>query len=144
MNQTTYKEGQVCGNKKFRYCDVSNKTYKCVNCDKAFTDELKNGQIITGDCDECGVQNVDIKIHTRYTDGGVLGDCLKCVTELEAITELYTDFRGEGYGYENENFNSFSNEKFVKDRNEALEKIASLPKDQLICFLRNIHGAVER
>lgn len=131
-SQTTYKQGITCDNIKFRYCDVSNKTHQCINCERPFTDDLVDGQIITGTCDECGVQDVDIKIHTRYANGGVEGDCLKCTENSEAISDLYQRFRHGYYGEENHSLE------------EDNELIASLPREQLIHFLRNIHYAVER
>ncbi len=127
---TIYKEGVVCGNTKFRYCDVSTKTHECINCEKPFTDDLKDGDHITGRCDECGQVNIEIVIHTRYVNGGVVGDCVKCTENGEAISELYSDYRG---GYDESH-----------DMAKELEKIASLPHDQLIHFLRAIHYTVER
>lgn len=131
-NQTTYKQGETCGNIKFRYCDVSNATHQCINCEKNFTDDLKDGDIITGRCDECGKINLDIKIHTRYKDGDVEGDCLECVKNGEAISEVYDRFRGGYYGEEDH------------DLMTDVEQIADLPKEQLIHFLRAIHYTVER
>ena len=66
---TTYKQGETCNNKKFRYCDVSNSTFKCINCEKPFNSELKDGDHITGNCDDCGKLDTEIVVDTIYKDG---------------------------------------------------------------------------
>lgn len=127
---TTYKQGKTCNNKKFRYCDVSNSTFKCINCEKPFTSELKDGDHIMGRCDDCGKPNTEIVIDVRYKNGTVDGNCLDCVLNGEATEQLYNDYR---WGY-NEEMNM----------SVELKKIADLPREQLIYFLSSIYPTIER
>mgnify|MGYP003634253214 FL=1 len=131
MKQTTiYMKGHTCNNTKYYYCDVSTSTHMCINCEKPFTSELKDGDHIIGRCDDCGKPNTEIIIDTRYKDGTVDGDCLECVSNDKATEQLYNDYR---WGYSEE-----------MDMSVELEKIADLPREQLIYFLRSIHCTVER
>tara|TARA_B110000211_G_C13782606_1_gene422619 strand:- start:28 stop:339 length:312 start_codon:yes stop_codon:yes gene_type:complete len=102
----------------------------CINCEKPFTSELKDGDHIIGRCDDCGKPNTEIIIDTRYKDGTVDGDCLECASNEKATEQLYNDYR---WGYSEE-----------MDMSVELEKIADLPREQLIYFLRSIHCTVER
>ena len=143
MNQTTLQKDSVCGNKQFRACTVDENTHKCVNCEKSFNDGLKDGDHVVGECETCNKTGVDIEITWRYVDGTFDGDCQECTKAHKAIDKLYEDFRGEGYGYEEE-YKNFTNEKFDKDLEAGVEAISNLSKEHLKFFLKQIHNAVER
>ena len=125
--ETVYMKGHTCGNTKYYYCDVSTSTHMCINCEKPFTDNLKDGDHITGNCDDCGKLDTEIVIDTIYKDGSVGGNCLDCISNDEATSQVYNDYR---WGYDTTTV--------------ELEKIADLPKEQLIYFLRCIHRTIER
>ena len=145
------EEKSVCGNNKFRSCSVDQSTYQCVNCDKRYTDNLHEGDKLTGNCRSCDRENIEVTVAYTYEgNAGYIAECQDCAKSHKAIDELYDDFRGEGYGYEKKedgettDYTTYTSEKFQKDREEALEKIVNLSKEDLKVFLRDIHQAVER
>ncbi len=154
MNQKTiYKQGKVCGNKKFRYCDVGVDTHQCVNCGYFFGEELHAGDHIIGKCDDCEKKDIEIIVEyklisynkeTGKHDGEQTpyGKCVECSGNTEAIEKLYDPFRSGDYGRDSEG--NFSNERYVQEREDAISEIVKLPESQLKTFLRGVFDVIER
>lgn len=153
--ENIYKEGKVCGNKKFRYCDADPNTHKCVNCDYSFGEDVKVGEKYTGKCSNCDfIKEVICTSHgiaynkaTGQHDGEnfLYGQCESCIASSEATNDLYERYRWGLWGYANSNErNNFDQELYLKSRESDLEQIINLPKEQLKYFLRAIESGLER
>ncbi len=145
---------RTCGNEQFRSCDSDPNTHKCKNCDYSFGEEIKEGDEFVGKCDSCDFEKTLVcSGHTRsYNketasfEGGecnLYGICDQCKKESKIIDPLYEPFREGTYGYD-KHYKNYSFEKFVSQREEALEKIVSLPKELIKHLLRDLYDTVER
>ena len=130
----------ICGNKRFRSCDVSNG--KCINCGTSF---VKKGDLIKSKCQECNTVGKH-EVTDVWRDGNFRTTCKNCLDNDKAISDLYGKFVGEWVMYENiyGQDKSFNNEEMTERLNSIVDKIAILPKDQLKTFLRGVHGGIER
>jgi len=143
-----------CTDEKFRNCDSDPDTHCCKNCGYSFGEEIKEGQEYTGECRLCDIEQtvvchghgVSYNKETASHKGGEnhpYGTCHKCIKESKAIDSLYEKFREGSYGYD-DHYKNYSQQKMVSEREDALEKIATLPKETIKHFLRSIYDIVER
>lgn len=136
----------ICGNKRFRSCDVVNS--KCVNCGTSF---VKIGDSIKCNCYECNTIGIH-KVKVVWNDGTIKAICKNCLDNDESISDLYGKFVGEWVMYESvkgldgifKEDKTFTNQQMTERLNSIVDKIAILPKEQLKTFLRGVHGSVER
>lgn len=126
----------ICKNKQFYKCVVENG--KCVNCKKSY---VKEGDMFNGKCWKCGKISL-AKVNHVYYSGEIRVYCESCTTNMKLNEDLYSIYVSEDIFYDGRK--EFSNDEITERLNDLVEKISSLPKEQLKTFLRDVHGTIER